>query len=393
MPDSYSQIITLPIDGTPLKPSSLFEKLRQIDPVVPLQYPDGHVGWLVLERKIAQNILMDTRFSQLPHRFPGSSDFIKIESPVDESDREAMKSADLLSLDGEQHRKCRRAITSKFSFKSIESYLPTISRIIENHLENMLTHQGPVNLTEVFSEPVSRDNHAYILGIPIFMIGEFEEYFVKESDRLNKVEFVRKVYEYKVKNPSDDVIGHMISVGLSRSEVEGLIFVLFSSGRDSIAYMISTSIVALLENHDQYEIIRNNLPVSTDAVEELMRYCSMFVTLFPRTALEDIEIGPISIKKGDSVSISPVAINRDSKIWENPDELLIDRKMETNLTFGHGIHGCLGQGVARVVIQEALTQLIRRLPNIKLVEADQLTPMKFAHPVATYQSGKVIISW
>ena len=97
-------------------------------------------------------------------------------------------------------------------------------------------------------------------------------------------------YEYKVKNPSDDVIGHMISVGLSRSEVEGLIFVLFSSGRDSIAYMISTSIVALLENRDQYEIIRNNLPVSTDAVEELMRYCSMFVTLFPRTALEDIKI-------------------------------------------------------------------------------------------------------
>ena len=67
--------------------------------------------------------------------------------------------------------------------------------------------------------------------------------------------------------------------------------------------------------------------------------------------------------------------------------------METNLTFGHGIHGCLGQGVARVVIQEALTQLIRRLPNMELVEADQLTPMKFAHPVATYQSGKVIISW
>jgi cytochrome P450 len=372
--------ITLPTDGTPLMPSQLFNQLQNKSPMVALQYSDGHVGWLVLEKKVAQNILMDSRFSQLPQRFPGQNSTFHVENPVDESDSAAMKSADLLSLDGDQHRKCRKAITGKFSFKVVESYRPAISIIVEKHLT-------------LFSEPISIENHAYVLGIPEFLIQDFENTFVKISTRQQKVEYVRQVYDYKINNLGEDVISHMINGGLTKSEIEGLIFVLFSSGRDSIAYMISTSMVALLQNPSELNKLKTGSTIPMDVVDELMRYCAMFITLFPRTALEDVHIGNQIIKKGVSVSISPVAINRDENIWENPDELKLDRIPENNLSFGYGIHGCLGQGLARLVIQEALTQLINKLPNISLVDAEQLLPMEFAHPVATYQAGKVLVNW
>jgi cytochrome P450 len=119
----------------------------------------------------------------------------------------------------------------------------------------------------------------------------------------------------------------------------------------------------------------------------------MFVTLFPRTALEDVEIAGQAIKAGQSISVSPVAANRDPRIWEEPNTLKLDRAVKPHLSFGHGIHGCLGQQLARLVIQESLTQLLNSISEIELVSAEQLKPMEFAHPVATYQVGKVFINW
>jgi cytochrome P450 len=211
--------------------------------------------------------------------------------------------------------------------------------------------------------------------------------------REERIKYLREVYQYKFENPGDDVISHLIQSELTQAEVEGLIYVFFTSGRDSVAYMVSTGMVALLQNPDQLQLLRENLPVSQEAIEELMRYCAMFVTLFPRTALEDLEIAGQKIKAGQSVSVSPVAINRDPRIWDEPNTLKLDREVKAHLSFGHGIHGCLGQQLARLVIQESLTQLLRAIYSIELVSAEQLEPMEFAHPVATYKVGRVILKF
>jgi len=157
--------------------------------------------------------------------------------------------------------------------------------------------------------------------------------------------------------------------------------------------MISTSMVALLQHPDQLAFLQKNLPPSQEAIEELMRYCAMFVTLFPRTALEEMEIAGQKIEIGQSVSVSPVAVNRDSRIWDDPDTLKLDREIKAHLSFGHGIHGCVGQQLARLVIQESLSQLLGAVNSIELVSAEQLEPMEFAHPVATYKVGKVFLAW
>jgi cytochrome P450 len=383
----------LPSDGTPLNPSPTLEHWRESSEITSLTYSDGHAGWIALRQEISQKILLDTRFSQLPHRFPGLAPELTPEEFIDDADELAIRNADLLALDGEQHRKCRRTITSKFSFKAVNSYGDAVSALVSKQLTHLLNQPQPVDITEHYSEPISIANHAFILGIPDSMVNEFERTFVGEASRKDRITFVRDIYQFRRSNPGDDVISHLIASDLTQAEVEGLIYVFFTSGRDSVAYMISTSMIALLQHPDQLEYLQNNLPLSQEAIEELMRYCAMFVTLFPRTALEEIEIAGEKIKVGQSVSISPVAVNRDSRIWEDPDTLKLDRDIKAHLSFGHGIHGCIGQQLARLVIQESLSQLLRATSSIELVSAEQLKPMEFAHPVATYKVGKVFLSW
>ena len=383
----------LPSDGTPLKPSPTLDHWRESSAITPLSFPGGHEGWIALEQQISQEILMDTRFSQQPHRFPGLAPQQTPEGFIDERDKLAITTADLLALDGDQHRKCRKTVTSKFSFKAVNSYTEAVSALVSKQLSHLLEQAQPVDLTEHFSEPISIANHAFVLGIPDSMVKEFERTFVGSVSRNERIKYLREVYQYKLENPGEDVISHLIQSELTQAEVEGLIYVFFTSGRDSVAYMISTSMVALLQNPDQLNLLRNSLPVPAEAIEELMRFCAMFVTLFPRTALEDLELNGEKIQAGQSISVSPVAVNRDPRIWSEPNSLKLDREVKAHLSFGHGIHGCLGQQLARLVIQESLTQLLRAINSIELVSAEQLEPMEFAHPVATYKVGSVFINF
>lgn len=383
----------LPSDGTPLKPSPTLDHWRESSAITPLSFPDGHEGWIALEQQISQEILMDARFSQQPHRFPGFAPQQTPEEFIDEQDQLAITTADLLALDGDQHRKCRKTVTSKFSFKAVNSYSEAVSALVSKQLSHLLEQPQPVDLTEHFSEPISIANHAFVLGIPDSMVKEFERTFVGSVSREERIKYLREVYQYKLENPGEDVISHLIQSELTQAEVEGLIYVFFTSGRDSVAYMISTSMVALLQNPDQLNLLRNSLPVPAEAIEELMRFCAMFVTLFPRTALEDLELHGEKIQAGQSISVSPVAVNRDPRIWSEPNSLKLDREVKAHLSFGYGIHGCLGQQLARLVIQESLTQLLRAINSIELVSAEQLEPMEFAHPVATYKVGSVFINF
>jgi len=100
----------LPSDGTPLNPSPTLDHWRESSAITSLTYSDGHDGWIALRQEIAQEILLDTRFSQLPHRFPGLAPVLPPEGFIDDADELAIRSADLLALDGDQHRKCRRTV-------------------------------------------------------------------------------------------------------------------------------------------------------------------------------------------------------------------------------------------------------------------------------------------
>ncbi len=390
----HHDIRTIPTDGTPLTPSPTLAKWREEAAATPLHYTDGHEGWIVTRHELARLVLEDSRFSQRPSRMPGELRVDGDNEPdIDDEALAAMEVANLLALDSPQHARVRRAILGRFSVRAVRGYEADVAAIIAAQLEHLKAQGSPADLTEHFAVPISAAVHCRVLGIPSSHAEQFTTLFVGTATTQQKMVFVREVLAIKRANLGGDVLSELIRSDLTDAEVAGVTHVLFTSGRDSVAYMIATTTVALLSHPDQLVALRDDPTLITGAIEEFMRYGAMFITLFARTATEDVDFGDVHIDKGDSVSVSPVAANHDDRRFENPDDFDITRDAYGHLGFGHGIHGCVGQQLARLEIRQAITQMLAGLPGLYLARAEQNEPMPFANPVATYEAGSVFVGW
>lgn len=383
---------TLPHDGTPLAPSPVLAHWRAKAPATPFHYPDGHDGWIVTDHALAQTVLAHPEFSQLPHRMSapwpdGPAD------PLDARGEAAIAAANLLALDEPDHVRLRRHITSRFSVRSVRSRAEAITAIVGGAAESFRALGSPADVFEHYARPISVAVHALVLGIPDHRVSEFDRLFADPSTSQEKADFVRAVVDERRDDPGEDVVTDLLTSELSEAEVEGLLLVLMTSGRDSVAYMISTLTVALLTNPDQLAAVRDDPSLVPGAVEEIMRFGAMFVTLFPRTAVRDLEFDGLTVRAGQTVSVSAAAANRDPARFDDPDRFDVHRDSFGHLGFGHGLHGCIGQQLARREVAEAIAALITGFPGLRLVSAEQLAPMPFAHPVATYEAGEVIVGW
>jgi cytochrome P450 len=397
----------LPGDGTPLKPSPTIASWREQAPAVALQYEDGHEGLVATEYNLARAILEDARFSVMPMRMPlGPTHQLsadgtppepnhgsEIVAPLD-ADGELSEKSNLLALDGAEHSKLRRIVSPRFSVKQVRGRREWIANMVAEQLE-LFKKKGPsADIWNDYAKPIAARTHCSVIGIPDSKYEEFVKLFAESSTAQQKYDFIREVLDMKRSDPGEDSISDLLSsTEITRNDVEGLTRLLLSAGRDSVAYMIATAVVALLTNPDQLKKLQDNPEMVDPAIEEFMRYGSMFLTVFPRTALEDIELEGVLIKAGQSVSVSPVGANRDPGRWESPDEFDVSRDAFGHLGFSHGIHGCIGQQLARIEIGEAIKQLLQGCPGLRLVEAEQLEPLPFAHPVAVYEAGHVLVDW
>ena len=384
---------TLPTDGTPLRPSPTLAQWRDEAPATPLDYPDGHQGLIVTRHALAREVLGDQRFSVGIHRFPHPS-ADPLTDDMDDAARASLAASNLLALDGEQHLRMRKAILPLFSLRAVRSREPAVADIVRTQLEEFLGLDQPADLFADYATPISTRTHCLVLGIPDPLQERFRALFVTgPSTPQQKFDFVRDVLDSRQDDPADDVVTHLLQGEWSRTEIEGILLVLMTSGRDSVAYLISTALVALLTHPEQLATLRADPARLPTAIEEFLRVSAMFVTLFPRTAIEDVDLDGVAIPAGTTVAVSPVAANHDERQFDRPDEFDVTREAFGHLGFGHGPHVCLGQQLARLQIREAIGQLLAAAPGLRLVHADQLEPLPFAHPVATYEAGRVSVAW
>jgi cytochrome P450 len=400
--------VTLPGDGTPTRPSPDLATWRDQSPATPLKYQDGHEGLIVTDYELARNVLSDPRFSMRPERMPEGPETksssgkeitnaalpAELPGPLDD-DAQISEQSNLLILDGDQHLRLRRLITPHFTLKQVRSHHSWISDMVSSELQRISSFESKSSeIWNDYAKPIAAKTHCKVLGVPDTMYEEFVRLFAGPSTAQEKYDFIRSLISFRESQPGEDVVSSLLAESdISRHEVEGIMRLLLGAGRDSVAYLITTTLVALLTNPDQLEILRSKPELVPAATEEFMRYGAMFLTLFPRTALEDVDFDGYMISKGTSVSVSSVAANRDPKRFKEPDVFLVERDSFGHIGFSHGIHGCIGQQLARIEIAEAIGQLITAMPSLRLVEAEQLTPMPFAHPVAVYEAGEAIISW
>nr|BFF04827.1 hypothetical protein GCM10020241_65020 [Streptoalloteichus tenebrarius] len=149
---------------------------------------------------------------------------------------------------------------------------------------------------------------------------------------------------------------------------------LLGAGLDTTANMLGLGTLALLAHPEQIPVITN--PDTVDnAVEELLRYLAIVPGTL-RTALEDVEVEGVTVRAGETVMVSLPVANRDPERFADPDTLDLTRQTSGHVAFGHGVHQCLGQQLARVEMRVAFPALFRRFPTLRLAVPQEEVPLR-----------------
>jgi cytochrome P450 len=182
-------------------------------------------------------------------------------------------------------------------------------------------------------------------------------------------------------HPTDDLASAIANArvdGEYLSDVDTMSYyiIVASAGHDTTKDAISGGLLALIENPDQRERLRNNLDLMPLAVEEMIRWTTP-VKEFMRTATQDTEVRGVPIKAGESVYLAYVSGNRDEEVFDDPFRFDVGRNPNKHLAFGYGVHFCLGAALARMEINSLYTELLPRLDSIELAGPAELSATVF----------------
>jgi hypothetical protein len=195
------------------------------------------------------------------------------------------------------------------------------------------------------------------------------------SANLASAEYFRHLFELRRREPGDDLTTQLVRAEeegsrLSNEELTANIILLFGAGHETTVNLIGNGLLALHRHPDQLRLLREDPTLVANAVEEFLRYDSS-VQLTGRVALEDgISVGGVAVPKGEGLLCLLGAANRDPAVYPEPDRLDITRPNIRPLSFGGGIHFCLGAQLARIEAEIAIATLLRRLPGLKLDDPD-----------------------
>ncbi|MFJ8855446.1 cytochrome P450 [Streptomyces sp. NPDC102437] len=267
---------------------------------------------------------------------------------------------------------------------------PQIERTAEELIDVMLARGASAELVGAYSLPLACDASFAFLGVP-----REERHLLKDLVRSTLVgspenkthasgqaftgiqDYLRELIARKEQNPGDGLIdelltSHPLRDEADRDELVLLCTVLATGGNETTSATIATAVFALFEHPEQAEMLKGDSSLTVAAVEELTRFISAGDALL-RAAVADIEIAGHTIRAGDGVIISTMLMNRDPGAWDGPDVLDIRRRATRHVAFGYGIHQCVGQNLARAVMEIALNTLLRRVPALRLaVPVDQV---------------------
>lgn len=366
----------------PFDPPEVLKRLREENPLVPMRFADGHVGWLVTGYAAVRSVLSDPRFSARPELA-----HLVIDVPAAQVVTGMRLSGPgmFVLTDPPEHTRYRKLLISEFTVRRMARLEPRIAEITRSCLDAMEEAGPPVDLVEAFAFPIPSRVICELLGIPYADREEFERamnvmvgYNTGQAQAAKALDtvlgFFPPLIERRRKEPTDDMFSGLVNSGqLSDKELATIGYILFAGGLETTANMLSLGSFALLQHPEQMEALRRDPHNVGTAVEELLRYLTIGQFGPQRTALEDVEVEGTLIKKGQAVMVSLPAANRDPARFDDPDTLDITRPAHGHIAFGHGFHQCLGQQLARAEMRHAFPALLERFPDLRLaVPADEV---------------------
>ncbi|WP_035803295.1 cytochrome P450 family protein [Kitasatospora mediocidica] len=358
-----------------------YAQLRERGPVHRVRLAGGMTGWLVVGYDAAREAFTHPALGKDP-------------SPA----RAALEAAgytshlpgvglggNMLTVDPPEHTRLRRLVAGAFSPRRTAELAPRVQQITDDLLD-AVAPLGRTDLVESFTGRLPMSVICELLGVPVDRREEFRRWSQQAlgnppglqrigAEQLTR--FLAELVAAKRRTPGGDLLSALVAVhdeddgGLSDVELLGTAVLLVVAGHDTTVNLLGNAVRALLTHPEQLQLLKDQPELMPSAVEEFLRYDAPVEITPPRFAAADLVLGGARISAGDVVHIALTSVGRDG--GARPDELDVARADSRHLSFGHGLHHCLGAPLARLEGVIALGTLLRRLPDLSLaVPADEI---------------------
>ena len=371
--DVYEPSLATPVDVFQQRVAELAAK----GPVVYSRAYGGH--WVVTRYKEIQQVLTDPKtFSSYPNNLVTPADFGKFIP---------------LELDPPEHTAYRQVLQPLFSPQRMKKLSDDI-RTVVNGLIDEFAPKGQAEFISEFAHELPARIFLALMDWPLEDAALFAEatdvvLFGKpggtqeESDQarisagLTVAGYFQKVIEDRRSNPREDATSTLINTEvalpdgtrlLEDQELFLMFYLLLMGGLHTVQGSLAWAIVHLVNNPAQRDLIVADPAVIPRAVEEILRIEAAIAA--GRRATRDVELGGVSIAEGDQLLLMLCSANRDPDAFAHPTDFDINRSPNRHLSFGAGVHRCLGSHLGRVELTIALEELHRRIPDYQLVESD-----------------------
>jgi cytochrome P450 len=290
----------------------------------------------------------------------------------------------ILMLNPPAHTRLRRLVSGAFTARRVAELRPALQGIVDDLCERMA---GETDFVATVAFPLPVTIIGELLGVPAAdrpMFQGLVREWVTVLEALNRPvvdqadsavitirDYLTGLADDRRAKPRNDLVTALVHAQdegdrLDADELVTMVALLLAAGFETTTNLLANGLVALLTHPDQAAALRAEPDLAASAAEELLRYDSPIQALYGRSAEADMSVGDLSLHKGQRVLTFVGAANRDPDIFSDPDRLILDRREEPPLSFGGGIHYCLGAPLARLEAQVAFPTLLRRFPRLEL---------------------------
>ncbi|MBR0722780.1 cytochrome P450 family protein [Bradyrhizobium manausense] len=297
----------------------------------------------------------------------------------------------MLTMDEPDHTRLRSIVDEAFRRRAIVAMEPRIRAIADGLADELFAKGSPADLVQSYARILPLSVISELLGLPVADRPRFIAWANAMSSLTDVVSFFRLLFAFRKmrsylqeqlqvarERGGEGLIAELVQVEreggeITPDEMVSMVFLLLAAGSETTTHLISGSVYELLRNPDLRDWLEEDWSRTSLAVEEFLRFVSPVQFSKPRYVRRDVELDGVRLKKGDRVMVMLAAANMDPAVHDQPERLDLERKPNRHMSFGTGIHFCLGHQLARIEAMCALRALFTRWPRLGLaVESSQI---------------------
>ena len=372
-----------------------YPALARLRDEAPVAFDERTNQWIVSRFADVNALLRDRRLGRRYTHVATHEEWGRTPPPHDQAAFWDLLDLQMIDMEPPDHTRLRRLVTKAFTPRTVEGLRPRIEEIVDGVVARA-AELGEFDLIADLMELVPVTVIAELLGVPeadrhllrpwsadmtlMFELNPSPEMQRRATEASAAFEaYLRDLVRARRGRPGSDLLSELAAVveaggdRLTEGELIGTAVLLLNAGHEASVNGAANSWYALFRHPSALAALRADPSLVPTAIEELLRFDTP-APMFERWVLEDIEVGGVPIPRGQELALQFAAANRDPRAFDRPDEIVLDRSPNPYLSFGAGIHYCLGAPLAKAEFDVLFRRILTDLPRLELVEEPRWKP-------------------